>query len=213
MTIRVHVDYTCPYTYRAHRWLELTEANLDWRPFSLLQANRGTDGSPVWGREEHRENISLLALAGHEEVRRVGCDLDAYRRTFFSAWHEGDERLSADDVVAFCEKGGLDREEIDLERGLRSVGEEHTRAARLGIFGSPTLVFPSGVARFVRISQVPSPERAEALLEAIEAFGAESPELHELKAIEASPEELRRELLEPEEDEEELSVAGCACCC
>ncbi len=81
MTVGVFFDYTCGYSNRVRHWLDaLEDAELDWRPFSLLEQNSGDDGTPVFEQAQYADNPSLIALAVHEQVRAQGGDLDAYRR-------------------------------------------------------------------------------------------------------------------------------------
>lgn len=191
--IDVYFDYTCPFANRARLWLDQVDVPLRWRPFSLLEANRDDDGPPVWERPELSDNISLLALAGHEATIAVGGDPDRYRQAFFEAWHHTDRRLGRGDVVSFAVDAGADEGSIDLAAGLKSVGEEHVRAVGLGVFGSPTLIFPNGAGRYVRITDLPAD--GAALLDRIEALADAHPELDELKATHPSRRGARADLL------------------
>lgn len=89
-------DIYFDFTSRLHLWLRDLAVPADWRPFSLLEAKRDDDGPPVWERDEHADNISLLMLAGHELVGDAGGDADRYRSQVFAAWHGSDQRLTAD---------------------------------------------------------------------------------------------------------------------
>ncbi len=56
------------------------------------------------------------------------------------------------------------QEDFSRHQSLDRLAEEHTFAVeRLGIFGTPTLVFPAGQAVFLKMSSPPSPEESLAV--------------------------------------------------
>ncbi len=63
---------------------------------------------------------------------------------------------------------GLDlarfREDFPSPRALTRLAEQHTFAVEtLGIFGTPTLVFPEGQAVFLKMASPPSPQESPAV--------------------------------------------------
>jgi hypothetical protein len=73
MAAKVFFDYTCGYSNRARHWLDqLDDVVVTWRPFSLLQQNRGGAELPVFDQPDLAGNVSLVALAVHEVVRAGG---------------------------------------------------------------------------------------------------------------------------------------------
>jgi hypothetical protein len=79
-SIEVFFDYTCGFSNRARHWLdELDGVEVEWRPFSLLEQRCHDDGPPVFQRPDLADNVSLIALAGHEAVRAEGGDVAGYR--------------------------------------------------------------------------------------------------------------------------------------
>lgn len=167
MKFDVFFDYTCGYAYRAHRWLDALGFEGRWRPFALLEANRDDGETPVWEQERHRENISLLLLAGHEVVRRADGDVDTYRAEAFHAWHETDRRLDVDDVVALALDAGVTTDAAGIRGALEEVGAEHRSGAERGVFGSPTIVFDDDEAAYVQLAAVPSEGDASAVWETV----------------------------------------------
>jgi hypothetical protein len=182
MTVGVFFDYTCGYSNRARHWLDaLEDAEIDWRPFSLLEQNAGDGETPVFEQAEYADNPSLIALAVHEQVRARGGDLDAYRRRMYTAWHEEPGRLSTQDIVDLGRDAGL--RDFDREAGFAAVAASHAQAAELGVFGTPTLVLGSGHVVFVKLDAVPTPDRAGPLWEAVGQLAAGGQDLREWQRV------------------------------
>lgn len=190
----VFFDYTCPYANRARHWLDPLARRVEWRTFSLLEANRDDDGPPVWRRPDLTNDISLLALAGHQAVETAGGAVDAYRSAFFDAWHHTDRRLDRSDVVDFATEAGVAPGDVDLGEGFERVGAEHAKAVELGVFGSPTLVFPHGEGRYLRLTGVP--DDGDALLRSVEELVLRHPEVDELQAVVANRRGVKKNLLD-----------------
>jgi len=180
--MQIFFDYTCPFAYQAHRWLE--EAGVatraDWRIFSLLEHNYRGDGPPVWELEERKNDISLLIFAGHKLVLRENGDLDTYRRTMFETWHRIGGSLKLDEILHIVKQSSVNGTQDDLREVFLDAMSDHDRARQLGIFGSPTLVFNQDHVVFVKLDQAPAGEPARSLLHDIETLSRRT-ELLELK--------------------------------
>lgn len=171
--LTVYFDYTCPFAYRAHRWLdELDSVDITWCPFSLLERNYRGDGPPVWRLPERADDISLLLFAGHCWVEADHANLAQYRHAAFGAWHETDGRLDLDDVLTLAQKAGAAGGEDALRAHFFDAEAVHDQARHLGVFGSPTLVFSTDEAAFVKRDAPPPPERAHQVLDAVAAMAA-----------------------------------------
>ena len=177
MTGEVFFDYTCGFSNRARHWLDqLENVQVAWRPFSLLEQNRH-DGLPVFDQPDLKDNASLIALAVHEAVHADGGDLDGYRRRMFTAWHEETGRLSTEDIIGFGRDAGLSG--FDPDTAFALLTADHAAGRKLGVFGTPTLVFDDGRAAFVKLDAVPAVDRARPLWETVRHLGAGEPELAE----------------------------------
>ena len=182
MSVDVFFDYTCSYSNRSRHWLDaLEDADLVWRPFSLLQQNAGDGGPPVFERSERADNPSLIALAVHEQVRAQGGDVDAYRRRMFTAWHEEPGRLSTEDMVGFGRAAGLG--DFDRTAGLAAVAAEHAAAVELGVFGTPTVVLGPDQVVFLKLDAVPEADRARPLWEAVGRLAGSGQDLREWQRV------------------------------
>jgi hypothetical protein len=184
MSAEVFFDYTCGFSNRARHWLDaLYDIDIRWRPFSLLEQNSHDDGLPVFERPEHADNVSLIALAVHEQVRAQGGDLDRYRRRMFTAWHEEPGRLDTDDIIGFGRDAGL--RDFDREAGFAAVAAEHVDATALGVFGTPTLVLGLGQVVFVKLDAVPTTDRGRPLWKAVHQLANSGGDLREWQRVTA----------------------------
>lgn len=189
---QVYFDFTCRFANRLHLWLGKVDVDPDWLPFSLLEAKRDGDGPPVWDDPEKVDNISLLMLAGHELVRQRSGDLAGYRRNVFAAWHGSDQRLDARSVVDHVLRAGPDADVDDLREAFSLVGTCHREAVARGVFGSSTIVFPSGRGSFVRFTGLPGADEGPAILTALRTLAERAPELDHLEPLRRTDSDPRR---------------------
>lgn len=180
----VFFDFTCPYTFRAQRWLDgLAGVGLRWRPFSLLERNYRGDGPSVWRRPERAQDISLLLFAGHALVQARGGDVAGYRQAVFTTWHETKTRLDHDSVLRLAANAGATAGEADLRAHFLDAEAEHAAGARLGVFGTPTLVYPDGAVAFVKLDTIPDAHRGNTVWRATRALAHDVAELREWQRV------------------------------
>ena len=163
-------------------WLRAVEEagriNPEWRFFSLSENHRtreGHGGRPVWEGEGQAPGIPAFRAA--IAVRRQG-DLayDRFRLALQRARHEG--HLKADLPETHRQAAataGVDLESFDRDLtqvDLTPLAQEHGEAVRQGVFGVPTLVWPNGRSYYLKITDVPPPDQAVALYDAIAAVHA-----------------------------------------
>jgi hypothetical protein len=137
-----YVDYQCPASYRAWRWLDLLGLDVEFRPYSL-DSEDGQIVSP-WDRTTPAWGVELLALG--EFAREAGPQAHArYVRAAFELVHDGEEEIPSPECwLALGAAADLDltRFNADSDRWRAEVGLWHTEGEdELGIDGVPTLVF------------------------------------------------------------------------
>lgn len=179
----VYFDFTCRFANRLGLWLRKVDVDSQWLPFSLLEAKRGDGSPPVWEDGNQADNISLLMLAGYELVRERGGDTATYRRAVFAAWHGREDRLDEDSVISYVDRAGVTARTDDLRGAVALVGDRHREAVERGVFGSSTVVFPSGRGCFVRFASVPGTDNASSILEALRTLAECAPELDHLEPL------------------------------
>ena len=162
----IFYDYTCPFVYRAAETIELVRASgqrqvrVNWRYFSLVQVNSREPSWSVWEASGAQAVHGRLAFASAEAARRQG-GFDRFHLALLRARHRDGRDI--DDVRVVEEvatQAGLDlrrfRDDIAAGDVLEQLKRDHTAARdRHGVFGTPTFLFPSGAAAYVRLAQVP----------------------------------------------------------
>ena len=183
--ITVFYDYTCRYSYRAMHWLDLArqarpELAVHWATFSLKEVNRHED-EPPWVMATSEPSVSVFALAlGH--AAREG-DFDRYHRSVFEAMHGEERKIGDEELLQFAADAGVDPEKAAADRGrwVASVGGEHRDAvARLGVYGTPTII-QGDSGTYLRLHEVPpTPDAAIGLLDSLAGVAASTADLVEL---------------------------------
>jgi predicted DsbA family dithiol-disulfide isomerase len=182
MQVKIYYDYTCPYSYRAFRWFRRLQEKVPglevrWATYSLKEANRGVS-SPSPFDDPGISSISVLALALAHVARLA--DFDCYHQAVFDAMQAG--RVDQGNLLAAAGDAGVDTDafELDRQRWLRLVAEEHAEAKALGVFGTPTLVFDDAVA-FVKLAELPPDDDDVELWHSLCVLARCHPELVEIK--------------------------------
>ncbi len=144
---------------------------INWKYFSLEQVNRRQGhGRKIWELPEDSPALGLRAFRAAEAARCQG-------ETAFNGFHmalleeKHGRKSDIDDmkvIIRVAQRLGLEmdrfREDFSRCQSLDRLAEEHTFAVeKLGIFGTPTLVFPDGQAIFLKMSPPPSPEESLAV--------------------------------------------------
>ena len=139
---------------------------IDWKYFSLEQVNsqQGPEWK-IWEQPEDYPSRGLRAFWAAEAVRRQGeTAFDSFHFALLRARHE--QRRDIADINTLNEvaesvnlKMTQFRRDLSDRRLLAKLAEDHTFATEtLGIFGTPTLVFPERQAIFLKMAPSPSPE-------------------------------------------------------
>ena len=170
----IYFDYRCPYVYRAAVWLQRVKQKLqsklviNWRYFSLEQVN--SQQGPQWKTWEHVGDYAdrgLRAFWAAEAARLQGeVAFEKFHISLLKAKHE--QQQDIDDINTLIEVGKgvnlkMARFQKDMadRRLLARVAEDHTFAVEnLGVFGTPTLVFPQNQAIFLKLAALPSAEES-----------------------------------------------------
>ena len=184
--ITCYFDYTCSYSYRGWMWLERLRAtgtalDITWSSFVLKEVNR-KEGETSALVGDTIESIAALALALGEALR--GHDgWDRFHAATFEAMHAGEERPEEDEVLGLAAAAGLDIDEFrrDQAAWLATVRTSHLDAVeRLGIFGTPTLVFDNDAAIYLKLQELPTGDDRK-LWDSVTTIGRSFPEVIELK--------------------------------
>lgn len=99
---------------------------------------------------------------------------------------QGRDHGKRDTLQDAAKEAGLDLERFERDRKDRSrlheIGDDYTEASdRLGVFGTPTFVFPNGDTAYLKMLPPAPPEDAVAVFEEFVQTVRERPYISEIK--------------------------------
>ena len=194
-SLDIYFDYLCPYVYNATVWLQRVEDDMgrklaiNWKYFSLEQVN-SQQGSEwrIWEQPEDYPSRGLHAFWAAEAARHQGeAAFSSFHIALLRARHE--ERQDIADMNTLIEVAeGVGLEMIQFQKDLTNrqllakLAEDHTFAVEtLGVFGTPTLVFPERQAIFLKMSAPPSPEECLSVFAELRHLVEQRRNIHEIK--------------------------------
>ena len=174
ITLDIYFDYRCPYVYRAAVWLQRVKAGIgpkltiNWKYFSLEQVNSQQEPQwKIWEQPENYPSRGLSAFRAAEAARRQGeAVFSSFHIALLRAKHEqGQDIADMNTLTEVAESVDLEMTRFQKDFGdrrlLAKLAEDHIFAAEtLGIFGTPTLIFPERQAVFLKMSSPPPPEES-----------------------------------------------------
>lgn len=145
-------------------------------------------GWKLWEQPEDYTSRGRNAFRAAEAARKQGeAAFEAFHHALLHARHEERQDI-ADRAVLTGVAGasGLDvgRFTADLDDGtaMARLAEDHTHAAdHLGVFGTPTLVFPGEKAVFVKMMPPPPAGEAAGVFEEVRRIAQGRPQIREIK--------------------------------
>jgi predicted DsbA family dithiol-disulfide isomerase len=190
--LEVFYDYFCPFVYRASVLLQNVDLapnrklEVTWRYFSLAQVNSKDDGWTVWEAPASEHVRGRLAFKAAEAARRQDRFTELHA-PLLQARHRDRLDIDRQDVVErVAVEAGLDlerfRKDLDDPDILDSLRRDHERArGELGVFGTPTFVFPEGGSAYVRLAEAPDAEEAPRVFERLLSIVTGEPAILEIK--------------------------------
>lgn len=165
---------------------------ISWRYFSLEQVNsqQGPDWK-IWEQPPEYPSRGMGAFRSAEAARRQGeAAFESFHFALLKARHE--ERLDIADTNTLNDVAAgvnLDmtrfHKDFNDSRILDSLARDHTLAVeKLGVFGTPTLVFPGGQAVFLKMLPPPPPDESINLFKQLRQLAEQRPYIHEVKRSE-----------------------------
>lgn len=191
----IYYDYLCPNAHAVTVWIRQLQQQLgdrltvNWRYFPLEQANSKHD--PDWKLWEQPADYQSPGLnAFHAAIAASNQGKEAFERFHYAlidARHITGRNVSRRPTLrTLAEQAGLDLAQFDRDMEDRSLLQRLAvdyEAARHehGIFGTPTLVFPSGEAVYLKMSPAPPAKDAVAVLDEILRIARRRPYITEIK--------------------------------
>jgi len=173
----IYYDFACPYVGAASRWIDaVQEARgeflaIRWRAFPLEQVNSG-EGSEwkLWEQPEGYRSKGLPAFMAAIAARDQGDEAHwRFHRALIEAKHgAGKEHGKRETLLGAAREAGLDMDRFEAastdRTRLATIGEEYEEGrATLGVFGTPTFVFPNGQAAYLKLDPKAVPTGQAAL--------------------------------------------------
>jgi len=162
---------------------------INWRYFSLEQVNNKQGPQwKIWEQPEDYPSRGLRAFWAAEAARRQGeTAFDSFHIALLRARHEQRRNIADMDTLIEVAKS-VDLEMAHFQKDVRDrqllakLAEDHTFAVEtLGIFGTPTLVFPERQAIFLKMSPPPSPEECLSIFTELRHLAERRRCIHEVK--------------------------------
>ncbi len=139
---------------------------INWKYFSLEQVNSQQGARwKIWEQPEDYPSRGLRAFWAAEAARRQGeTAFSCFHIALLRARHEQRRDIAdMNTLIEVAESADLEmtqfQKDLSDRQLLARLAEDHTFAVEtLGVFGTPTLVFPERQAIFLKMSPLPSPE-------------------------------------------------------
>lgn len=163
--------------------------SINWKCFPLEQVNskEGPDWH-IWEQPDSYSSRGILALRAGEAARRQGDE--AFERNhmgLLKARHVDRKKINERPLlVQVAKEAGLDlgrfERDLDDRELLKKVGADYTEARKkYGVFGTPTLVFESGAAAFLKMMPPPSSDEAVPVFDSLYKLMVHQTFIHEVK--------------------------------
>ena len=162
---------------------------LNWRYFSLEQVNN-KQGSQwkIWEQPEDYPSRGLRAFRAAEAARCQGeAAFGSFHIALLRARHEQHQDIAdISTLIQVAESIDLEMTQFQKDLGDRQLlvrlAEDHTFAVEtLGVFGTPTLVFPERRAVFLKMSSPPLPEDSLAVFAEVQQLAERRHYIQEIK--------------------------------
>ena len=167
---------------------------VNWKYFSLEQVNNQQEPHwKIWDQPEGYASRGLHAFWAAEAARNQGeAAFSSFHIALLRAKHEKHRDIAdINTLIEIAESADLEMNQFkkDLSRRqlLAKLTEDHTFAVdTLGIFGTPTLVFPERQALFLKMASPPSPEESLSVFTELSYLAERRPYILEIKRPESA---------------------------
>ena len=196
VAVDVYFDFACPYVHSAAGWLREVNRQLDdnpievtWKFFPLEEVNAPPDADlPIWDLPPDRRSRGRDSFHAAAAARRQGREaFDRFHAELLTLKHEeGQDHGKRSTLDEAAIRAGLDlarfAADLDDRELLAQIKNDYVDGKeRLGVFGTPTFVFPNGQSAYLRILPPPPPEEAVAFWLDFVRNARDRPYLHEIK--------------------------------
>ena len=196
VTVDVYFDFACPYVHSAASWLrevnrQLGDARIEviWKFFPLEQVNAPADAeTAIWDLPPDRRSRGRDSMHAAIAARRQGRDaFDQFHAALLTLKHEeGFDHGKRSTIEEAASRSQLDlvrfRADLDDRDLLIEIRDDYVSGRdELGVFGTPTFVFPGGQSAYLRLLPAPPLEDAIPLWEDFVRGICDRPYVREIK--------------------------------
>lgn len=194
--VDVYFDYACPYVHSAARWLEEVRRQLGpdrvavtWRFFPLEEVNAPEDAEfRIWELPPDRRSRGRDSLRAAAAARRQGNEaFERFHSALLGLKHEeSKDHGQRETLEEAATRAGLDvaafSAALEDPALLDAIKDDYLQGrGQLGVFGTPTFVFPNGQSAYLQVLPVPPAEEAVPLWEDFVTIVRDRPFLREIK--------------------------------
>jgi predicted DsbA family dithiol-disulfide isomerase len=191
--IDVYFDYTCPWAWGSQVWLDQVREELggdleiNWRYFPLEQVNAQDPEFKLWEQPNDGSSSSLRAFQGAHAASKQGREaFEKFHASLYRKRHQDGRNLGKQDVLeAAAIDAGLDldkfREDLASDEVFSAVEEDYVEGRKLGVFGTPTIMFENGEGAYLQVNFRELPKDPVTFWEEFVTTVRDRPEVREIK--------------------------------
>ena len=164
---------------------------INWKYFSLEQVNSQQGPQwKIWEQPEDYPSRGLRAFRAAEAARHQGeAAFSSFHIALLRARHEQRQDIAdKSTLIEVAESVNLEiaqfQKDLSNRQLLAKLAEDHTFAVEtLGVFGTPTLVFPERQAIFLKLSSLPLPEESLSVFTELRHLAEQRRYIQEIKKL------------------------------
>lgn len=178
-------------------WLQKVKKDLgtnliiNWKYFSLEQINNQHGPQwKIWEQPEDYSSHGLRAFWAAEAARQQGEAIFlSFHIALLKAKHEQQRDIAdTNNLIEVANNTGLEmtqfKNDLSNHQLLNRLAKDHTFAVTtIGVFGTPTLVFPERQAIFLKMSPPPSPKEYRSVFMELFTLAYQRRNIHEVKRL------------------------------
>ena len=196
VAVDVYFDFACPYVHSAAVWLREVKHQLGddivevtWKFFPLEEVNAPPGAEmPIWDLPPDRRSRGRDSFHAAAAARKQGREaFERFHAALLTLKHEeGQDHGKRSTLNEAASRAGLDltrfAAELDDSGLLAEIKNDYIAGREgIGVFGTPTFVFPNGQSAYLRILPPPPAEEAVPFWLDFVREGRDRPFLHEIK--------------------------------
>jgi predicted DsbA family dithiol-disulfide isomerase len=169
--IDVYADYACPFAWASQVWLYKVKEELgdrlqiNWKYFPLEQVNAKDPEYKVWEQPNDGKSSTLRSFQASHAAHKQGEEaFERFHAAMFVKRHVDGRNLAGQTVLeAAAEEAGLDleqfRKDLESDEVFDIIRQDYENGKRkLGVFGTPTIVFDNDLGAYLKLNFRSLPE-------------------------------------------------------